>query len=235
MTGRRTIGLRRISLYVTALTCAGAFGCAHRVATEKTWTFEGQPQHEAPAGWKIAATNPTAALATWQVIADPTAPTPPDVFALTGTDNYDGTFNLAIADAPEFRNLELNVDVKPISGKEDQGGGPIWRCQDANNYYVCRINPLEGNFRLYVVSNGKRRQLASVNVDLGTDRWYPIRVRMATDEITCILDGRQVLTARDSTIPDAGRVGVWTKADAVTSFDDLHVRPIQPHEPVSIR
>jgi hypothetical protein len=187
------------------------------------WTFERDPVAQCAPGWKPAATNPTASLARWQVIQDATAPTPPNAFALVESQNHDGTFNLAIADQPVLRDLELAVKVKAVAGKEDQGGGPIWRCQDANNYYICRLNPLESNFRVYVVANGKRRQLDSAKVELSAAHWYEIRVRMVGDRIVCSLDGEQKLAATDGTIPTAGRIGLWTKADAVTSFDDVRV------------
>jgi hypothetical protein len=223
----------QIVCFLPILLAAAAFtvGCAtgQRVSLqsgEARWTFDDQPLQRPAAGWKIAATNPTAGLATWQVIADPTAPSPPQVFALTSSDNYDGTFNLAIAEEASFRDLELTVKVKAVAGKEDQGGGPIWRCQDENNYYICRFNPLEGNFRVYVVAGGKRRQLESVKLELSAGRWYELRIRMKGNRIACYLNGELRLEAADDTIPQAGRVGLWTKADAVTSFDDLQVQAL---------
>jgi hypothetical protein len=201
---------------------------AHR--DQARWTFDDQVAQRCATGWRIAATNPTAALATWQVIADPTAPSPPLVFALTRSDNYDGTFNLAIAGEPSLLDLELTVMVKAISGKEDQGGGPIWRCQDENNYYICRLNPLEANFRVYVVAGGKRRQLDSAKVELVAGRWYAVHVRMSGDRIVCELDGQTRLEANDGTLPHAGKVGLWTKADAVTSFDNLVVQALSEGE-----
>ncbi|MHC4786747.1 MAG: family 16 glycoside hydrolase, partial [Planctomycetota bacterium] len=125
-----------------------------------------------------------------------------------------------------FRDLDLTVRVKAVSGTEDQGGGPIWRCRDRNNYYICRFNPLEGNFRVYVVIDGRRQQLASDRVELTAGRWYKIRVRMEGGDITCWLDGEELLYASDNTFERAGKVGLWTKADAVTSFDDLTVRVV---------
>ncbi|HQL54910.1 MAG TPA: hypothetical protein PLQ87_09400, partial [Phycisphaerae bacterium] len=225
-----TIRVRAFPLVALALGVI-AVGCqstrpADRAPGRAAWVFDDQAPQRSLSGWRIAATNPTAALATWQVVADPTAPSPPHVFALTKTENYDGTFNLAIADGPAFQNLDLSVKVKAVAGKEDQGGGPIWRCQDENNYYICRFNPLESNFRVYVVANGKRRQLDSVKLELSADRWYEIRVRAVGNQITCYLDGEQKLAAADGTITAAGRVGLWTKADAVTSFDDLTAAPI---------
>ena len=191
-----------------------------------TWDFDGDPPEQVPMGWSIRETNPTEARATWQVIKDRSAPSPRNVMALTDSRNYDGTFNLAIVDGSSFTDLDLSVRVKAISGKEDQGGGPIWRCRDEDNYYICRFNPLEGNYRLYVVRNDRRKQLESVKFNSQPGRWYTVRVTMIGDRITCYLDGRKLLEAKDDTFGDAGMVGLWTKADAVASFDDLEVRPL---------
>jgi hypothetical protein len=201
-----------------------------RQASRAEWTFDDLTPGPVPPGWRIAATNPTAAIATWQVLGDPTAPSPPNVLALTDSENYDGTFNLAIAAGPSLGDLELSVLAKAVAGREDQGGGPIWRCQDENNYYICRFNPLESDFRLYVVADGKRRQLDSGRIELRADRWYEVRIRMVGDRITCWLDGQQLLQAADSTIQRAGRVGLWTKADAATSFDSVQARALSTGE-----
>lgn len=209
-----------------ALIVVAQCAAAEPASTKFTERFDQLPVGKAPHGWRIAATNPTAALATWEVRADASAPSRPNVMSLTASKNYDGTFNLAIAEEPRFADLDLTVRVKAVAGKEDQGGGPIWRCQDENNYYICRFNPLESNFRVYVVSNGKRRQLETVKVELAADRWYEVHIRMQGDDITCELDGKTQLKAHDETIRKAGRIGLWTKADAVTSFDDLRVEAL---------
>jgi len=190
------------------------------------WHFDQLQPGVMPEGWSIRETNPTESLATWQIIADATAPSPPNVMALTESDNYDGTYNLAIDDTHLFGDLDLSVRVKAVKGKEDQGGGPIWRCRDANNYYICRFNPLEGNYRVYKVEYGRRRQLDSVKVKLNADQWYVLRVTMVGNRITCYLDGEQKLETTDGTFARVGKVGLWTKADAVTSFDDLDVRSL---------
>ncbi|MHC4208877.1 MAG: family 16 glycoside hydrolase [Planctomycetota bacterium] len=207
-------------------------GCASDQAVEvrsgptTTWDFEQDKVGKAPKPWSITETNPTTSRATWQVITDRSSRPGTNVLALTDSDNYDGTYNLAIAKKTSFRDLDLTVRAKAVSGTEDQGGGPIWRCRDRNNYYICRFNPLEGNFRVYVVIDGRRQQLASDRVELTAGRWYKIRVRMEGGDITCWLDGEELLYASDNTFERAGKVGLWTKADAVTSFDDLTVRVV---------
>ena len=113
--------------------------------------------------------------------------------------------------------------MKPVSGEEDQGGGPIWRLQDKDNYYVCRANPLEGNFRLYVVQDGERKQLADAVAEIAAGQWHAIRVEHNGNRIECWLDGEKLLETIDDSLPAAGGFGFWTKADAVTFFDDLRV------------
>lgn len=190
------------------------------------WTFDEDAAGELPAGWLIDETNPTEALAEWSIAADSSAPSPPNVMALTGSRNYDGTYNLAIAESTSYRDLDLTVMVSAVAGVEDQGGGPIWRCLDKDNYYICRFNPLEGNYRVYYVKDGRRRQLDSTRIELEADRWYELRVVMIGPNITCYLDGKTMLKVMDGTFSEAGKIGLWTKADAVTSFDDLTVRPL---------
>ena len=202
----------------------GSWGCA----STKTlaWDFDEADPGALPAGWSARETRPSVKLAQWRVTADPSAPSGPHVLALIETTNERPTFNLAVADETQLRNLDLTVRVKGVTGEIDQGGGPIWRCRDENNYYICRLNPLEANYRVYKVIEGKRTQRASADVDLEAGRWYTVRVTMVEDRITCCLDGEKLLEAADGTLTEAGKVGLWTKADAVTSFDDLSAEPL---------
>lgn len=200
----------------------------HRQRT--AWNFDNDPADKVPSGWSIRETRPTNRLATWRVLADPTAPSEPNVFALTKTENHNGTFNLAIADNRRFKDIDLTVKVKAVTGEEDQGGGPMWRCKDEENYYVCRFNPLEGNFRVYYVKNGRRKQLDSASVRTDPGEWYTVGVRMERNRIACYLDGRKYLEVQDDTFTSDGMIGLWTKADAVTSFDALAVRELHDGE-----
>ena len=177
-----------------------------------------------PPDWSIRQTKPSVALASWSIVADPTAPSPPNVLGLTKTVNADPTFNLAIMEKTSFKDVDLSVSVKAMSGEVDQGGGPIWRAQDENNYYIARFNPLESNFRVYYVKNGQRRQLDSARIRTKPDTWYEVRVTMVDGHIQCYIDGEKLLEASDSTFEKAGMVGLWTKSDAATRFDDLEVR-----------
>ena len=113
-----------------------------------------------------------------------------------------------------------------MGGVEDQGGGPAWRHRRSeDDYYVARWNPLEDNFRVYSVRGGERLQLDSARVRSDAQAWHTIRVRHVGDSITCWFDGEELLHATDAKLTTPGAVGLWTKADATTSFDDLAVRP----------
>lgn len=198
--------------------------------------FDADRVGKAPPGWKIEGTNQKGPPATWDVAAGAGAPSPPNVLALVRT-NHDSanTFNLCWSEALRFQDGALGVAFKAIAGAEDQGGGPIWRVRDADNYYLCRANPLENNFRVYSVKGGDRKMLASANAEIAPGRWHTITVVHQGDHIRCALDTRELLDAHDATFPGDGGVGVWTKSDAVTSFDDLSVDASKPGGPAGVR
>ncbi|MBI1850537.1 MAG: DUF1080 domain-containing protein [Planctomycetes bacterium] len=130
---------------------------------------------------------------------------------------------VAILEDKKFSDVDISVRFRPISGKEDASGGIIFRAKDGKNYFLVRANALENNFRLYTMIDGKRKQLASAKVDppkLG--EWHTIRVVAKGDQIQAYLDGKLQIDDKDKTYSD-GYVGLWTKADSVTEFDDLEV------------
>ena len=116
------------------------------------------------------------------------------------------------------------VSFKAVKGEKDQGGGLVWRYQDANNYYVARMNPLEDNFRVYKVVGGKRsKEFQSADVKVPAGEWHTLKIKHVGDHIECFLDGKKHLDVKDDSIDKAGKVGLWTKADAQTYFDNLKV------------
>ncbi len=157
----------------------------------------------------------------WVVLSDPTAPSKPNVVAQTSTDQTDYRFPLLIADEGSFQDLDLSVKFKAVSGSIDRAGGLVFRLKDPNNYYIVRANALENNYRLYHVVNGRRSQFAGANLKVTSGEWHELRVEAAGNKITCYYDGNKKIEATDDTFKDAGKVGLWTKADSVTYFDDL--------------
>lgn len=177
-----------------------------------------------PKGWKVDGTNQDGPMATWEVAADPTAPSGPNVLRMSRENHTsEGTFNLCWTDQIQFKNGELFVRFRADAGVEDQGGGILWRARSNQDYYVCRVNPLEHNFRLYWVKDGRRKQIAGCDVDIPKGEWHVLSVKHVGTRIECAIDGEVLLATDDPTFPEAGAVGLWTKADAVTSFDDFAV------------
>ena len=192
----------------------------------KSWNFDVAPLGITAIGFRIAETAGKGKLANWQVVKDATAPSQPNAFALIKTENRRSTFNLALAKGTSYTNVDISVRVKAISGKEDQGGGLLWRARDANNYYIARWNPLEDNFRVYFVKNGRRKQLGSANVEAPSDQWHTIQIVMVERKIEAYFNGGKLIIVEDDIFAEAGMVGLWTKADAATYFDDLSVKPL---------
>jgi hypothetical protein len=187
-----------------------------------TYNFDGDAVGSPPAKFHSARTG-KGAESKWVVMADPSAPSKPNVVAQTSADTTDYRFPLLIADEGSFKDLELNVRFKAVSGEVDRAGGLVFRLKDANNYYIVRANALEDNYRLYHVINGSRRQFAGANFKVTSGEWHELRVEAVGNKIICYYDGAKKIEATDDTFKDAGKVGLWTKADSVTYFDDLRV------------
>jgi hypothetical protein len=180
-----------------------------------------------PAGWGVAETNGAGLPATWSARAAPAAGLALHVM----TTNAGSTYNLLLSPEALPADLELSVRVRADTGEEDQGGGLVWRAQGPDDYYVARWNPLEDNVRVYKVEGGVRTLFQNADVEAAADGWHTLGVTMIGDRITVALDGEPLLDTLDETFPGAGRVGLWTKADACTWFDELVVRePRWPEE-----
>jgi len=159
----------------------------------------------------------------WVVMSDPSAPSKPNVVAQTSTDKTDYRFPLLISDEGSFRDLDISVKFKAVSGSVDQAGGLVFRLKDADNYYIVRANALEDNYRLYHVVNGRRVQFAGANFKVSSGTWHELRVELTGNKFICYFDGAKKFQASDDTFKEAGKIGLWTKADSVTYFDDLTV------------
>jgi hypothetical protein len=194
-------------------------------STEKIFSFAGTKVGEMPSGWKVAQTGKGQG-SVWKVAEDKTAPGSPLVLAQTAKGPAGTFFNLCVAENTKYKDLDLTVAFKAVAGDIDQGGGPVWRYQDANNYYVCRMNPLEDNFRVYKVIAGKRIQLGSSKAKVEAGTWHTIRVLHKGNQIKCYLDGKLLLEETDDAIPQAGQIGLWSKSDAQTYFANLRAKEL---------
>jgi hypothetical protein len=160
----------------------------------------------------------------WVVLEDPSAPAGPKVLAETSGDSTSNRFPLAVLDGFEAKDVEVSVRFKPVAGTVDQAAGLVVRLRDADNYYIARANALENNVRLYRVVDGRRQQFAGVDVPVPNGRWQTLTLRVEGEQFTVALDGRELFHATDQTFSEAGRVGLWTKADSLTHFDDFVVQ-----------
>jgi hypothetical protein len=178
-----------------------------------TWTFDNDKPGQIASGFS----NETG---DWKVVADAGAPSKPNVLAQTARSSA-STFNLALLKDLQFKDMDVFVRMKAMAGKTDQGGGLVWRAKDAKNYYVVRYNPLEDNLRLYRVVKGTRSAPLQDMTIKHADGWHELRVIMSGERIECYYDGKKYMDFRDATFKEAGKIGLWTKADAQTQFDDL--------------
>jgi hypothetical protein len=190
---------------------------------ERAFTFSKDDAGKVPAGWTAAKTGKGEG-SIWKVVEDKTAPSKSGYALAQLAGSPSSLFNVCVLEDSNYKDVELSVAFKAISGKRDQGGGFVWRYQDNNNYYVCRMNPLEDNYRVYKVVSGKRSaefQDADAKVPLNT--WHTLKVTMVGDHIECFLDGKKYLDVKDASITQPGKVGLWSKADAQSHFDEFKV------------
>jgi Galactocerebrosidase, C-terminal lectin domain len=187
--------------------------------------FENDAPGALPAGFRAGLTGKGGPVK-WSVVEDASAPAGPKVLAEASGDRTDYRFPIALYESVSARDVDVTVRFKPVSGRVDQAAGVIVRARDDNNYYVARANALENNVRLYRVVRGNRQQFAGVDIPVASGRWQQLGLRVQGDRFTVSLDGKPVFEASDRTFTEAGAVGLWTKADSVTYFDELVVRPL---------
>ncbi len=188
--------------------------------------FESDRFGTVPKGWSIGVTN-AKSDPVWEVVKSSGAPSGSHVLQMVqpavkgGIFGIGSVFNLCYERDFSAKDLKAGVKFKSLTGEEDRGGGIVWRMRDENNYYVARFNPLEDNFRFYYVKDGYRFKIAGVKLRLEPGVWHSMTIIQKGNRFEGYIDGKRVLSAEDDHIKEAGRVGLWTKADAVTMFDDF--------------
>ena len=180
-----------------------------------TTNFDADKPGALPAGWVAGVTG--SGEPRWAIEADNTAPSAPNVLKQGGK----GTFPWCVKKDVSLADGFVEVKFKPLSGKQDQAGGVVWRWKDGNNYYVARANALEDNVSLYYTANGRRNTIKYVDAPVPANVWRTLRVEFADQRIKVALDGKTYIDIENSRISGPGAVGVWTKADSVTAFDDF--------------
>ena len=168
-----------------------------------------------PPGWMAGVTGRGSHH--WSVETDPTAPSKPNVLKQSGK----GDFPWCVVRDATLENGSVQVRFRPIAGREDQAGGIVWRWKDGDNYYVARANALENNVSLYYTQNGRRNTIKYVSAPVAALEWHILAVEFAGTHIRVALDGKAYIELDDAHITGSGAVGLRTKADSVTLFDDV--------------
>jgi len=193
------------------------------MARGESVNFDDMTAGEAPRGWTAGQTGKGEAK--WAVVADASAPSKPNVLKQSD----EAAFPVCFKNSTSLKDGFVQVKFKALAGKEDQAGGVIWRCQDADNYYVARANALEDNVVLYEMVAGKRSSLDIVGRKGGygmkekvaPGEWHTLRVEFTGNRFGVVFDGKKLFEVENDTFAAPGKVGVWTKADSVTLFDDF--------------
>jgi hypothetical protein len=196
---------------ITAASMMMAAATAHA----ETITFDADRPGMPPAGWTCGSTG--GGTPVWTVEADSGAPSGANVLKQTGK----APFPWCVKQGTAVANGTVEVKFKPLSGREDQAGGVVWRWKDGDNYYVARANALENNVSLYYTERGRRQTIKYVDAPVPANAWHTLSVAFVGTQIRVSLDGKNYIELSDSHISGAGAVGIWTKADSVTAFDDF--------------
>ena len=195
-------------------------------ATRKV-DFSDDAVGQAPKGFEFGHTAKVGTPGKWIVQAEGNN----KYLAQIDADNTRSRFPVAVVSDVKTADVDLSVRFKPVSGRVDQAAGLVWRFQNEDNYYIVRANALESNVVLYKVEKGKRTDLAvkgegrtyGKKAQVPSGQWSTLRVVAAGPLFEVHFNGSKLYEVEDSTFSQAGKVGVWTKADSVTRFDDLTV------------
>jgi hypothetical protein len=202
--------MRTRTEFAACLTLVGVLAISLYAADDakKIWTFDDDASGQIAKGF-------TNEVGQWSVVASDKGKA-----LAQSAKNPNAVFNITLISDTNAKDVDLSVRMKAVAGETDQGGGLVWRAKDARNYYLARYNPLEDNYRVYKVVNGKRTLIQNADIT-HSDGWHTLRVTMSGDQITCYYDGKKYLETKDTIFPDAGKIGLWSKADAQSQFDDL--------------
>ena len=187
-------------------------------AGAETITFDATPVGTIPKGWLAGVTDGGAP--NWQVATNDSPSGKPHVLK-QGAEFAGHVYPWCVKRDTVLKDGFVQVKFKPVSGKEDESGGLIWRWQDGDNYYVARANAAEDNVTIYHTVKGTRTEFKRTAMKVAPNQWHTLRVDFKGSHFTVTFDGQKAIEWDDDTFPNAGSVGVWTKADSVTLFDEF--------------
>ncbi len=201
------------------------------ILEETLWDFEAYELGNAPVEWQSGDAQSSSTSNIWQVMRETDNAGLNQVMAMSRPNSgglfglFGRTFNLIWLKSPSFQNGEIEVQFRSLSGDKNRGGGIVWRLQDKDNYYLAQFDPLENSFRIYFVRNGSRQELERISVLLSDHDWHSMKIVLRGNEFEGYLNGQKLLSGSSNLFRQAGAVGLWTKGDAVTWFDNLVIRP----------
>jgi hypothetical protein len=209
--GTRSIAV--VGLGAIAILCWLSFVAAGPSPTEKTieWSFDTDPAGGPPAGASVSSGH-------WAVRAEPGAPSPPKALCQTGAAEFPA---LSLSGAV-YTDAFIETSFKPIAGREDRAAGIIFRIQDKDNYYIVRANALENNVNIYKFVHHRRIFITGTRATVSSNTWQQLGVDVTGSRIRTYLNTHPLVQTTDGTFT-AGKVGLWTKADSITCFDNVRV------------
>jgi hypothetical protein len=199
--------------------CSGRAGAAPQryapadqsvsAGTQRVWSFDADAVGALPSGAEVVSGS-------WGVQPQADAPSPPNTLCQSANARWP----VLLLSGDVYTDVDLSARFKPIAGREDQAGGLVFRAQDGGTYFITRANALENNVRLYTMRADNRTQIATADRPVASGVWHELAVEVRGDHIRVRYDGEWVIDHQDASF-SAGRVGLWTKADSVTCFDDV--------------
>ncbi len=214
----KTLSILSLIVVATVIPSVGfSFESASRV-----WTFDDEPAQSLPPEFQVGTLFDGRPAGDWKVVESEKAKSPSHAFGQLQGKGGEHAYKLVLVNGTDSSDLELSVSLLPIEGKGDMGGGLIWRATDDRNYYLVRANPLEQNLRIYRVVKGVRHMLQNFNQVIQVTKWHTLHVVAKGCRLQVSYDDKPVFDLCDQTFT-RGRIGLWTKSDAVSYFDDLHL------------
>jgi hypothetical protein len=196
------------------------------MASSQSWNFDADPSNTPPHDFEVGTLFDGRPAGEWRVVDTDRAKSPPHVLGQLQRKGAEHAYKVILATGTAAADLDLSVSFLALEGKADMGGGLIWRATDDRNYYLTRANPLEQNIRIYRVVKGVRQMLKNFDQIIDVKQWHTLRVITRGCRIQVLYDETVVFDLCDRTFA-SGRIGLWTKSDAVTYFDDLRLEVLK--------
>ena len=226
-----SIANRFISLGTIALAALGIIGLVSELSIPaepepvhiQEWNFDTASPGSLPGSFMVGTLFDGRPAGEWKILITDRAKSAAQVLAQMLPKGMDQTHKLLLVEGTDSDNIDLNVSYLAVSGKADLGGGLVWHATDDRTYYLLRASLVEQKVRLYRVVKGTQHVVKQIDYTLPSTGWHQLRIIQQGCDIRALYDNATLFRVCDGTLSN-GRIGLWTKADAVTYFDDLELR-----------